>query len=118
MMGEAKSSEIAAKAPAAAITSKAWSGTGLRASEIEATAIPEPRAISGASGPTTVPRPIEARPASATPGTVIGLIGPLACRPSAGRWPPFPGRRTIANATISPAIASTGSDHHSGGPWW
>ncbi len=74
---------------------------------------PPPKAINGASGPITAPSPIEASAASTTPGSSIGCVG-AGLRPSAGMCPPVPGRRTIARAVITPAITSTGSDHHSG----
>jgi hypothetical protein len=67
----------------------------------------------GASGPSTTPRPIEARAASITPGSSTGWVKPVAS-PAAGTWPPRPGRRTIASAVITPAIARSGADHHLG----
>ena len=48
-----------------------------------------------------------------TPGRSIGRAG-LIARPWAGMWPPKPGSRMIAAAVITPAIAQTGSGHHSG----
>ena len=51
-----------------------------------------PSAISGASGPSETPRPSVASAASAIPGISIGGIGPDALKPSAGEWPPVPGR--------------------------
>ena len=41
-----------------------------------------------------------------TPGQFDRLRGARVFSPSAGTWPPTPGSRTIANATIRPAIAS------------
>ncbi len=119
MIGELNTNDRAAKLPVAAITTRTCDGACLRASLIVATASPPPSAISGASGPITSPMPIDARPARTTPGTTFGCVGPPPIfSPSAAMCPPLPGRRTIANAVISPAIAKIGSDHQSGGPLW
>ena len=69
--------------------------------------------MSGASGPSTSPRPIVATAASTTPGSMFGSVVPI-WRPFAGMWPPPPGRRTMAKATGNPARKSTGSGHHHG----
>ena len=118
MIGEEKTNASAAKLPVAATTTSTCGGACLRASLMVATASPPPSAISGPSGPITIPMPIDARPARRIPGSVIGSgRPPPTFRPSAATCPPWPGRRTIANAVISPAIARIGSDHHNGGPW-
>jgi hypothetical protein len=54
-----------------------------------------------------------AKAASRTPATSFGGVVP-ALRPAAGTCPPRPGSRRIANATMIPATAVTGSGHHSG----
>ena len=63
---------------------------------------PPPSAISGASGPSTTPRPIVASAASITPGSSIGCVDAGRSGPPAGTWPPLPGSRTIANAVDEP----------------
>jgi hypothetical protein len=102
-----------AKLPAADITITTLSGASRLAMRTARTARPEPRAMTGIDGPRTSPRPSAASPASMIPGRSTGEVTPGA-KPSAGTRPPWPGRRTIANALISPAIASTGSGHHQG----
>ena len=97
MIGEPKSSDIAAMLPAAAITACASAGVSLRSERIAKTPSPAPSAISGASGPRTRPPPIVAKAARMIPGSSIGWTGaPPIFRPSAGTWPPSPGSRTIA----------------------
>jgi len=103
-----------AKLPAAAITMTTLSGASRLAMRTARTPSPAPSAITGMDGPRTSPRPNAASPASKTPGRSMGGVAPGA-KPSAGTRPPFPGRRTIANALIKPAIASTGRGHHQGG---
>ena len=76
---------------------------------------PLPIAISGASGPSTAPNESVASAARKTPGSSIGGSGPPVWKPSAGEWPPVPGRWRIASATSSPDSASSGSGHHTGG---
>ena len=99
MIGELNTNDSAAKLPVAATTTSTCDGAGLRASLMVATASPPPSAISGPSGPITSPRPIEAKAARMTPGSVIGCGSPPpTLRPSAAMCPPFPGSRTIANA--------------------
>ena len=71
-------------------------------------------AISGASGPSTAPNVSVANAASSTPGSSIGGSAPAALKPSAGGWPPVPGRRRIASAVSTPESASSGSGHHVG----
>ena len=68
--GEPKIVEIAAKLPAAAINPTAWSGASLLTTRIDRVPRPAPSAISGASGPSTSPRPRVASAASITPGQI------------------------------------------------
>ena len=91
-MGEPKREDIAAKLAAAAIRATTWSGASLRAARTARIASPPASAISGASGPRTIPKPMEASEASRTPGSSIGWVGGPALRPSAGLWPPLPGQ--------------------------
>ena len=112
--GEPSSELIAAKLPAAAITAAALGGASAAASATASTPSPLPMRISGASGPSTAPKPSVASAASSTPGSSIGGSGPPALKPSAGEWPPMPGRCRIASATSSPESASSGSGHHTG----
>ena len=57
LSGDPNRALIAAKLPAAATTASACAGTSRRASRTVAAARPPPIAISGASGPTTAPKP-------------------------------------------------------------
>ena len=82
-IGEPKITEIAAKAPAAPKTSSIVGGASRFASLTVATATPDPIAMSGASGPSTSPRPSVASAARATPGTTFGSVLPT--------WSPFAG---------------------------
>ncbi len=81
--GELKISESAANIPAAASTAPTSSGTSLRSRLTDNAPSPPPRAIRGASGPITSPRPIEAKAASMTPGRSTGSVG-VALSPLAG----------------------------------
>ena len=112
--GEPKIVEIAAMLPAAANTPTAWSGVSFLTSRTDAIARPMPRAMSGASGPRTTPRLRPASAASMTPGSSIGWVTPPPPRPFQGTCPPWPGRRTMARATNTPARASHGSGHQVG----
>ena len=90
--GDPSSVLTAAKLPAAATTAVAWSGTSRLARRTANAARPAPSAISGASGPSTAPRLRVASAAIAMPGSSIGDGTPPALNPSAGEWPPRPGR--------------------------
>ena len=108
MIGELKSSAIAAMLPAAAITACASAGVSFFSERIAKTPSPAPSAISGASGPSTRPPPIVAKAARMIPGSSIGWTGsPPIASPSAGTWPPSPGRRSIAAAVSRPAMPRT-----------
>jgi hypothetical protein len=116
--GEPSSVLMAAKLPAAATTVAVLGGASRLTRRTARTPSPPPRAIMGASGPSTTPRLKVARAASRMPGSSIGEGGPApALNPSAGEWPPLPGRYRIATATSSPASNSGGTGHHSGSAW-
>jgi hypothetical protein len=84
---------MAAKLPAAATTVWVLAGASRLTSRTATTPRPAPSAISGASGPSTTPRHRVANAASTIPGSSIGDGGPSpALNPSAGEWPPLPGR--------------------------
>ena len=113
--GEPSSVLTAAKLPAAARTRRACCGASRLARRTATIASPPPRAIRGASGPSTAPRPRVASAAKKMPGSSIGFAGPApALKPSAGEWPPLPGRYRRASATSTPHNASMGSGHHMG----
>ena len=61
-----------------------------------------------------MPNPIEASEASRTPGSSRGWVGGPALSPSAGLWPPLPGRRAMAMAIGTEATARTGNGHQVG----
>jgi hypothetical protein len=72
----------------------------------------------GASGPSTTPRLKVAKAANTMPGSSTGEGGPSpVLNPSAGEWPPLPGRYPIVKLTSTPASSSGGIGHHSGSPW-
>ena len=114
--GEEKMNDIAAKLPAAVTSVSACGGISRRAKLIIPPASPAPNTISGASGPSTSPKPIVARPARSTPGTMSGPERPPVDRPRAG-MSTVSGEAVIASATISEPDGQTGSDHHFGGPF-
>ncbi len=113
--GEPRRKETAAKVDEAATMSTICCGGSFCNRLAASTPSPPPIAISGASGPITAPRPIEARAARVTPGRASGPSRSV-LSPFAGVWPPLPGRRTIAKAAISPAMASTTRYHQFGAP--
>ena len=96
MTGDPKSEEMAAKLAAAAIRARTWSGVSFLDSLTARIPRPAPMAIRGASGPSTIPSPMEANAARRTLGSSIGCVGGPPFRPSAGWWPPDPGRRAMA----------------------
>jgi hypothetical protein len=87
--GPPKSAENAEKEPAVLSTARSR-GPG---ADREATATPtaEPRAISGAPGPSTEPKASVPSAASAIPGPYSTGVGSTPS-PSSGRGPPSPGR--------------------------
>jgi len=116
--GEPSSVLMAAKLPAAASMALARAGASRLARRMAHTPSPPPRAISGASGPSTTPRLSVASAASTTPGSSAGLgARSPALNPSAGELPPRPGRCWMVSATSTPATASGSSGHHSGSAW-
>ncbi len=112
--GEPKIAEIAAKAPAAPMTTSSWGGASFLASCTVNSATPPPNAMSGASGPSTSPRPIVANAASTTPGSMLGSVVPI-WRPFAGMWPPPPGgarwQRQRGNRRGRAPEAATTTEH-------
>ena len=76
MTGEPKIVAIAANAALAASTAMTWSGVSFFTSRTATTARPPPSAMSGASGPSTSPRPRVASAASRMPGSSTGLAVP------------------------------------------
>ena len=115
-MGEPNSVLMAAKLPAEAMTMAAVGGASLLASLTANMPSPPPMAMSGASGPRTTPRLRVASAATITPGSSIGVGAPPALNPSAGTWPPVPGRYLMVNPTSRPDRARRGSGHHTGVP--
>ena len=51
--------------------------------------------------------------ARTTPGRALGWVAP-ACMPSAGTWPPWPGRWITVSATRTPASPRAATGHHAG----
>ena len=95
--GEPRSVLIAAKLPAAPITTLAISGASRLTRWTARTPRPLPIAIRGASGPRTTPRLRVANEAMTIPGSSIGGTGPDALNPSAGLCPAVPGRCRIVS---------------------
>ncbi len=84
---------MALKLPAAAMTVAVCGGASRAARRTAQTPSPPPRAMSGASGPITTPRLRPARAARKMLGSSIGVGGASpGVNPSAGDWPPRPGR--------------------------
>ena len=83
--GDPNNVDTAAKLPAAASTIRTRGGASRLARRTASTASPAPRAISGASGPSTAPRPRVASAAKKIPGrsAVCGRPVPVTS-PSAG----------------------------------
>ncbi len=83
---------MAAKLPAAAAVETTFrSASGLSRRTVAA-ATPPPSAMSGASGPITAPRLIDARAATRMPGRLRDAAGPEAAKPPDGSCPALPGR--------------------------
>src|SRR3954452_18111189 len=114
-IGEPIRALMAAKLPAAATTIVVLGGASLAETRTAQNARPPPRAMSGASGPRTTPDASVANAARTIPGSWIGVGGPApALNPSAGEWPPAPGKKRTVTPTSTPAIASGKSGHHTG----
>ena len=90
--GEPRSVAIAAKLPAAPMTTVAWAGASRLTRCTARTPSPLPIAIKGASGPSTTPKLSVANAAATTPNSSIGGSGPPDLKPSEGSCPPVPGR--------------------------
>ena len=90
--GDPRSVLIAAKLPAAAITTLARCGAFRRIRCTARTPIPLPMAMSGASGPSTAPQLRVTKAAMMMPGSSTGGTAPEGLNPSAGACPPVPGR--------------------------
>ena len=113
--GEPSSVLMAAKLPADAMIICAVGGASFLARRTVSAASPPPIATRGASGPTTAPRLSVAKAAKAMPGSSRPAAGPPpAVKPSAGEWPPLPGRYRMANAVNNPHSTSQGSGHQAG----
>ena len=83
---------MAAKLPAAPMTTAAMGGASRLTRWTARTPRPLPMAISGASGPNTIPRLSVANAAAMMPNSSTGCTGPPDLKPSEGSWPPVPGR--------------------------
>ena len=90
--GLTSSVEMAAKLPAAPMTSTAWAGASFLTRCTISAATPPPIAIRGASGPRTAPKHRVAREAQTMAGKSRAATVPPGLNPSAGWWPPVPGR--------------------------
>ena len=96
LSGEPSSVAMAAKLPAAPTTALTCGDAAAALDRLTVhAASPPPRAMSGASGPRTAPKPSVARAASAMPGSSLAGNTPPVFRPSAGEWPPVPGKYLI-----------------------
>ena len=75
----------------------------------------EPRAKSGASGPSTAPNASEPIAARMTPGACEMGVGATAIPPS-GSWPPSPGSNVRAARTIAAPASGRPTTRYQGGP--
>ena len=91
-IGDPSSVAMAAKLPAAPMTTTAIAGASFLTRCTASTPSPPPMAMSGASGPSTAPRQRVASEATMIPGRSAGSTPPAALKPSAGLWPPVPCR--------------------------
>ena len=90
--GEPSRLEIAAKLPAAPITATACFGASFLMRCTISTARTMPITTNGISGPSTPPKMSVASDATTTLGKSFGVNWPPIAKPSAGLWPPDPGR--------------------------
>ena len=114
-IGEPSRVEMAAKLPEAPMTSAAIGGASRLTRWTQSTPSPPPIRTSGASGPRTIPRLRVISDAATMPNSSIGGGLPAFLKPSAGEWPPWPGRNSIEQATSRPASAVIGTGHQFGG---
>ena len=115
MMGDPSRVLMAAKLPAAPITTVAWAGASFLTRWTASAARPPPIAISGASGPSTTPKPEGDERGEGDAGELVGRPGhrwPTA--PPTARGRASPGRSWIVAPTARPASARTGNGHHAG----
>ena len=108
--GESKIRAITAKVPEAAITSVTSEGSSLRykphGQDAQTAAEGNQRCLRAEHDS----EPDGRDRGQHDPGQLDRLYADAGVfKPSAGMWPPRPGSRTIAKATISPAIARTGN---------
>ena len=115
--GEPNRVAMAAKLPAEPTTASVCAGISFLEKCTASTARPLPSAIRGASGPSAAPSDSVASAARNTPGISAAVMAPRGLNPSAGEWPPLPGRYRMVSPTSRPARASGSSGHHSGSPW-
>ena len=113
--GEPNKVLIAAKLPAAVIIVIAVGDGSFLVLRTVNAARPPAIAISGASGPSTAPRPRVASAARTTPPSSRPLNGPPPVwSPNAGECPPLPGKYRIASAVNTPLSTNHGMGHHAG----
>jgi len=104
--GLPKMAPAAAMAPTIIMTCFAGS-LGVRMAVAPAAA---PSAISGASGPSTAPKPRLAKDARTTEPTCLGPMSTLS--PSSGECPPPPGSRMAPAARAAPRTGRLSTSHH------
>ena len=110
--GPPNSAETAENEPAVASTVRPGSGTFALSTTIMPTT--DPRAISGASGPSTAPKTNVPVAASATLGPYCQGTG-FALSPPSGLWPPSPGmNRRASHTTKAPTMGSPITRYHGG----
>ena len=112
--GEPRRVLMAAKLPAAPMTTVACAGASFLTRCTMSTASPPPIAMRGASGPRTAPRQRVRSAAMTMPGNISVVGAGLDLKPSAGECPPVPGRNWMVAATAAPAITRMGRGHHAG----
>ena len=90
------------------------SGSPTRIAFVTMMPVMPPSAMSGASGPSTAPKPRVPRAAMATPKNASTGSG-AALMPSSGSWPPSPGSSRRASRTTTPPTAGRNRISHHGG---
>ena len=104
---------IAAKPPARATIAPITSSS--RARRAAYTPSARPIAVSGASGPRTIPNTRAKTEASTAPAASFGPAG-WKLRPSAGEWPPLPGSCSAPKVRRPPIAGTRITYHHGGSP--